>query len=75
MKNPILDDSRTFARLKEKSFEHFKDLYKVKILTNFAVSLTSSPGGAKNLAFNTLLITPPRNEVGFTSTVIVSFSS
>ena len=39
--------------------DHFKDLNKLNLLTNFDVNLTSSPEEVMNWTFNTLLITPP----------------
>ena len=44
----ILHDCRTSAPFEEKSFDHFKDLHKVELLTNFDVNLTSFPGGVIN---------------------------
>ena len=61
MKYRILYDFRTFIPFEEKSYSSVKDLHKPKLLTNFDANLTSSPGGARNLTFNTLFITPPGN--------------
>ena len=40
----IFHDFRTLLHFEEKSSDHFKDLYKLKLLTNFDVNLTSSSG-------------------------------
>ena len=48
MKCHILHDFRTSTPFKEKSLEHFKDLHKLKFLTNFDVNLASSPRGVMN---------------------------
>ena len=63
MKYDILCDFRTSASFKEKFSSHFKDLYKLKLLTNFDVSLTLSPGRVMNSMFTTLFITSPCGEV------------
>ena len=52
MKNHILHDLRTSAQFKGKSSDHFKDLHKVKLLTNSDVNLTSSVGGVTNYMLN-----------------------
>ena len=39
-------------RFNESSPDHFKDIHKLKPLTNFDVSLSLSPGGVTNLTFN-----------------------
>ena len=41
MKYHILRECRTSTPFKEKSSDHFEDIHKVKLLTNFDVSLTS----------------------------------
>ena len=74
MKYHILHAISTSTLFKEESSDHFKDLHKMKLLANFEVNLTSSPGGVTNLTFNTLLISPPRNEVKLTSKFARSFS-
>ena len=56
MKNHIFHDFRTFTPFMEKSSDHFKDLHKLKLLTNFDVNHICSPGGVTNLMFNTLFI-------------------
>ena len=48
MKYHILLDFTTSISFKEKSSAHFKDLHKLKLLTNFDVSLTSCSGGVMN---------------------------
>ena len=45
MKYHILHDFGTSTPFKEKSSHHFKDLHKLKLLTNFVGNLTSSLGG------------------------------
>ena len=50
---------------KKKSSYHFKDLHKLKLMTNFDVNLTSSPGRGTNSAFHTFIT--PSNEVRLTS--------
>ena len=44
MKYHILHDFRTSAPFKGKSSDCFKDLHKLKLLTEFYVNLTSLPG-------------------------------
>ena len=39
---------RTSTALKEKFSNHFKDIYKLKLLTNFDANLTSFLGGVAN---------------------------
>ena len=48
----ILHDFRASIPFKEKSSDHFKDLHKLKLLTNFDVNLTSSLGGVANYVSN-----------------------
>ena len=48
MKYHILHDFRTSTPYMEKSSDHFKDLHKLKLLTNLDINLTSSPGGVMN---------------------------
>ena len=43
MKYHILHDFTTLTSCKGKSSGHFKDLHKLKLLTDFVVNLTSSP--------------------------------
>ena len=54
MKYNILHVFRTSAAFKEKSPDHFKDNYKLKLLTNFEVNMTSFLGGVcvKHLIHN-----------------------
>ena len=52
MKNHILYVSRTFNAFKEISSDHFKDIYKLKLQTNFDVNMTSSLGGVPNYVLN-----------------------
>ena len=48
MKYHILHGSRTSTPFKEKFSEHFKNLNKMKVLTNFDTNLTSFLGGVIN---------------------------
>ena len=48
----IMRDFRASTPFKEKSSDHFKDLHRLKLLTNFEVSLTSSLGGVANYVLN-----------------------
>ena len=48
MKYHVLHDFITSTPFEEKSSDHFKDLDKMELLTNFDVSLTSSLGGGMN---------------------------
>ena len=49
----ILHDFRASAPVMEKSSDHFNDLHKLKLLTNFDVNLMPSLGGVANYALNT----------------------
>ena len=49
IKYRILHDFRTSTPFKETSSEDFKNLHKLKLLTNFYVNLTSLPGGVMNM--------------------------
>ena len=48
MKYHILHDFGTSTPSKERSSDQFRDLHNLKLLTNFGVKLTSSPGGVKD---------------------------
>ena len=48
MKYHVLHDFITSTSFEEKSFNHFKDLHKMELLTNFDVSLTSFLEGVMN---------------------------
>ena len=48
MKDHVLHDFVTSTRFKKKSSDHFKDLHKMELLTNFDISLMSFPGGVMN---------------------------
>ena len=48
MKYHVLHDFITSTPFEEKSSDHFKDLHKMKLLTNFDISLTSFPEGVMN---------------------------
>ena len=45
MKYQVLHDFITYTPFEEKSSDHFKDLHKIELLTNFDISLTSFLGG------------------------------
>ena len=55
MKYHILRDYRTSTPFKGKSFDHFKDLHKLRLLTNFDVYLTSFLGGVIKYALKAFL--------------------
>ena len=48
MKYHVLHDFITSTPFEEKSSDHFKDLDKMELLTNFDISLTSFLEGVKN---------------------------
>ena len=48
MKNHILHIFRTSTAFKKKSSDQFKDIYKLKLLTDFDVSVTSFLEGVMN---------------------------
>ena len=48
MKYHVLHDFITSNPFEEKSSDHFKDLHKMELLTNFDTSLTSFLGGVIN---------------------------
>ena len=73
MKCNILQGFRTSTPFNEKSFDQYKDLLRLKLVTNVDVNPTSSPGTVMNLTFNTLFATPPRNEVRLTSNFVMNF--
>ena len=52
MKYHILHVFRTSTTFKEKSYDHLKDIYKLKLLTNFDVNMTSFLGGVPNHVLN-----------------------
>ena len=58
----ILHDLRTSTPFEEKSSDYFKDLHKLKPLTNFDVNLTSLPGRIMDQTFN------PSDTKGFGTT-------
>ena len=60
MKYYISHDFRTSTPFKEKSSDHFKDLHKLKLVTNFEANLTKFQGGVLNV-FNVKFIIPPLN--------------
>ena len=52
MKYHILHVFVTSTAFKEKSADHFKDSYKLKLLTSFNVNMTSFLGGVPNYVLN-----------------------
>ena len=52
MKYNILHVFRTSTAFEENSSDHFKDIYKLKLLTNFHVNMTSFLGGVPNYVLN-----------------------
>ena len=48
MKYHVLHDFITSTSFEEKSSDHFKDLHKMELLTNFDISLTSFLGRVMN---------------------------
>ena len=48
MKYQVLHDFITSTPFEEKSSDHFTDLHKMKLLTNFDISMTSFVGGVMN---------------------------
>ena len=48
MKYHVLHDFRTSTPFEQKSSDHFKDLHKMELLTNFDISLTSFLRGVMN---------------------------
>ena len=74
MKYHTLHDFRTSTPSKEKSSDPFKDLQKLKLLTNFGVSLTTFLGRVMNYTLNIQFIPPPGDDVRLTSKLVRSFS-
>ena len=52
MKYQVLHVFRASTTFKKKSSDHFKDLHKLKLLTNFDVNITSFLGGVSNYVLN-----------------------
>ena len=52
MKYHILNVFGTSTAFKQKSSDRFKDLCKLKLLTNFDVNVTSFVGGVPNYVYN-----------------------
>ena len=52
MKYHILQVFETSIELMKKSFDHFKDIYKLKLLTSFDVNMTSFLKGVPNYVLN-----------------------
>ena len=48
MKYHVLHDFITSTPFEDKFSDHFKDLHKMELLTNFDISLTSFLGGVMN---------------------------
>ena len=64
MKYHILHVFRTSIEFIKKSSDHFKYIYKLKLLTrSFDVNMTSFLKGVPNYVLNLKFITPPRNDV------------
>ena len=59
MKYHILHDFGTSTPLNEKSSDGFKAPHILKLLTNFGLNLTSSPGRVMNNVLSVQFITPP----------------
>ena len=73
MKYHILHDFRTSTPFWEKSSDHFKNLHKLKLMTNFDFNLTSFLG-VISYVFNIKFISPPGDDVRWTSKFVRSFS-
>ena len=73
MKYRTLHDFGASTPFKEKSSDHFKDVHKLKLLTNFDVNLTSFLGGETNNVVNVKFVTPGV-QVRLTSNFVRSFS-
>ena len=52
MKYHILQVFKTSIEYKKKSSDHFKDIYKLKLLTSFDVRMTSFLKGVPNYVLN-----------------------
>ena len=52
MKYPILQVFETSIEFRKKSSDHFKDIYKLKLLTSFDVNMTSFLKGVPNSVLN-----------------------
>ena len=52
MKYHILQVFKTSIEFIKKSSDHFKDIYKLKLLTNFDVNMTSLLNGVPNYVLN-----------------------
>ena len=74
MKCQILHDFGTSTKFKEKFSDNFKELHKLKLLTNFDVNLTSFLGEVINNVFNVNFVTPTGDEVRFPTKFVRSFS-
>ena len=72
MKYHILYVFRTSIEFIKKSSDHFKDIYKLKLLISFDVNMTSFLKGVPNYVLNLQFITPPRNDVRLMSTFVKS---
>ena len=73
MRNHILHNFRTSAAFKDEPSDQFKDLHKLKPLTNFYINLTLFQGGVINCV-KRLFTTPPGDDVRLTSKLVRSFS-
>ena len=72
MKYHIFQVFKTSTEFMKKSSDHFKDIYKLKLLTSFDVNMTSFLKGVPNYVLNLKFITPPRNEVRLISKFVKS---
>ena len=66
MKYNILHVFGTFTPFNKKPSRLFKDLHKLKLLTNFGLNLTTSLGEVANTVFNFQFTIPPGYEVRLT---------
>ena len=57
----------TITLFKGKPYDRFKDLHKLKPLTDFDVHLTTSLGGVASTVFSCWFTTPLRDEVRLTT--------
>ena len=73
MKCHILQVFKTSIQFIKKSSDHFKDIYKLKLMTSFDVNMTSFLKGIPNYVLNLYFITPPRNDVRLISKFVKSF--
>ena len=75
MKYHILHVFRTSIEFIKKSLDHFKDIYKLKLLISFDVNMTSFLKEVPNYVLNLCFISPPKNDVRLISKFVKSFIS